>query len=109
MFTSCSIAVHQVVGGRGRCRINVEQFTLCSLYVQVQSLLYEQSDGGHRGGSAVGWYMNTARVRNNFCNIWCNCMEVDLSESITSRRQYIIVEHGKVVESRSYINVPYLK
>ena len=50
-------------------------------FIQVATI-YEQSDGGHRGGSAVDWYMNTAHVRNNLrTTCW-----VDLSESITSRR-----------------------
>ena len=40
-------------------------------FIQVATI-YEQSDGGHRGGSAVDWYMNTAHVRNNLRNTCCN-------------------------------------
>ena len=45
-------------------------------FIQVaspqQSPLHEQSDHGHRGGSADDWYMNTAQIRNNLRNTCCN-------------------------------------
>ena len=66
-------------------------------FIQVaspqQSLLYGQSDGGHRGGSADDWYMNTAHVRNNLRNTCCNWRWTCLNPSRVGGN--VIVEHRK--------------